>query len=91
VLPEELDALLAGAGRVHDDGVEGAAARRGDRHVVFDVDSAEIPEAAYPGGKSVGHTFGQIHTVCFRNLLDLDPDPLVRCMDPDPSIIKQKL
>jgi hypothetical protein len=51
VLPEELDALLAGAGRVHDDGVEGAAARCGDRHVVFDVDSAEIPEATYTGGK----------------------------------------
>jgi hypothetical protein len=23
-------------------------------------------------------------------LLDPDPDPLARCMDPDPSIIKQK-
>ncbi len=53
MLPEELDALLAGAGRVHDDGVEGAAACRGDRHIVFDVDSAEIPEAAYPGGEKV--------------------------------------
>jgi hypothetical protein len=27
----------------------------------------------------------------FLGLLDPDPDPLVRGMDPDPSIIKQKL
>ncbi len=27
----------------------------------------------------------------FLGLLDPDPDPLVRVMDPDPSIIKQKL
>jgi hypothetical protein len=26
----------------------------------------------------------------FLGLLDLDPDPLVRGMDPDPSISKQK-
>ncbi len=26
----------------------------------------------------------------FLGLLDPDPDPLVRCTDPDPSIIKQK-
>jgi hypothetical protein len=26
----------------------------------------------------------------FLGLLDPDPDPLVRCMDPDPSITKQK-
>jgi hypothetical protein len=30
----------------------------------------------------------QIHL--FLGLLDPDPDPLVRDMDPDPSIIKQK-
>jgi hypothetical protein len=30
----------------------------------------------------------QIHM--FLGLLDPDPDPLVRGMDPDPSIIKQK-
>ncbi len=26
----------------------------------------------------------------FLGILDLDPDPLVRGMDPDPSIIKRK-
>jgi hypothetical protein len=26
----------------------------------------------------------------FMGLLDPDPDPLIKCMDPDPSIIKQK-
>ncbi len=26
----------------------------------------------------------------FLGLLDLDPDPLVRGIDPDPSIVKQK-
>ncbi len=32
-----------------------------------------------------------IHQILmFLGLLDPDPDPLVRAMDPDPSIIKQK-
>ncbi len=32
----------------------------------------------------------RIRTPMFLGLLDPDPDPLVRGMDPDPSIIKQK-
>ncbi len=34
--------------------------------------------------------FLRIRIRMFLGLLDPDPDPLVRCTDPDPSIIKQK-
>ncbi len=44
-----------------------------------------------PGKKPVFRIRSRIHRIhMFLGLLDPDPDPLVRCMDPDPSIIMQK-
>ena len=63
VLLEELDALLAGGGRVDQDGVEGAAAGGGHRHVIFDVDGPKITQAAY-GNQLVKIYLGPNQTNC---------------------------
>ncbi len=50
-----------------------------------------VGAAAAPGDSS-SQCSGSTGSICFFGLPDLDPDPLVRGMDPDPdpSFIKRK-
>jgi hypothetical protein len=56
---------------------------------VFGPPGSESGSVGFESG-SVGSEYGSVRSECFCAILDLNPDPLVRGLDTDPSIIEQK-